>query len=681
MNIRLATSPHVRHPAVLQADFQPDPSVMITFIPIGLLSLIAAVRRNLRLQPELFDWNRLIVEGEIAPDAKFYETSAESLCKGSPDVIGLMTESESYHHVLQVCDTIKKILPQCLLVLGGPHASAVAFRTLEKHRSVDCIVQGEGESTFVELLATCLHGGGRPVPGSVGRDRDGAVISGGTRPQVPSLDSLDPPPYELYRPDAGEEIFLEVGRGCPFQCTFCSTAPFWKRQHRVKSPGRILQEIAEVRRLYGPRRVHFTHDLFTANQAWVREVCAALIRAGTPVRWTCSSRTDTVDEELLDLMARAGCDAIYFGLESGSARILKEIHKDIPVEHSFRILQACRDAGITPNAGFIGGLPSEDEASFTHTFDAFTQALRLGCSPVHIFLYTPYADSLMFRSFGETICTQHFLDLPLGPELDGKNRALIASDRILYGAFHRPLHDSLGEELFDALEEFPTLVASVLLPTLFEARNAGGMFALFKAWISWIGRINDERRAATFRRYYGSPVQFCDFLLEYASARADSPVHLRSLLRVLRMNHLLAGSTRIATTMANYRSQLASNEVRIVGLQSELSLGGVLGFLGVEHDISPAFSALPGGDLPAPNPGPLFLVWQRDDSGFVRLLQLDEFRFRAVQLLNEKPRMAAEIIADWVVAPGGTGPADFHQLLGSLGTAIESGIITQTGIR
>lgn len=652
---------------------------MITFIPIGLLSLIAALRRELGLEAELFDWNRKIVQGGIPPDARFYETSAEWLCNGSPDVIGLMTESESYHHVLQVCDTIKRILPHCVLVLGGPHASAVAAHTLEMHRSVDFIVQGEGEATFAELVSTLMDGRAPLVPGSVARDPRGTILSGGVRPQIPSLDLLAPPPYELYRPDAGEEIFLEAGRGCPFRCTFCSTAPFWKRQHRVKSPARLLEEIAQILSLYGPRRVHFTHDLFTANQAWVRDVCATLISAHSPVRWTCSSRTDTVDEELLDLMAKAGCDAIYFGLESGSPRILKEIHKDIPLERSFRMLQACSDAGITPNAGFIGGLPSEDEESLNQTFDAFTEALQMGCRPVHIFLYTPYSDSSMFQSFDQTICTQHFLDLPLGAEMDQKNRACVASDRILYGAFHRPRHDLLGEEVFDALEEFPTLVASVLLPTLHEARNAGGMFALFREWISWIRRVNDERGASTFRRYYGTPMQFCDFLIERSNGRLNSPAHLGSLLRVFRMNHMISGATRIATTMANYRSELASNDVQIVRLDSYLSLNGVVGFMRVEHDVTPALSSsTPYDDLPPANPGPLFLIWQLDESGFVRLLQVDEFQFRAVNLLNEKPRAAAEIIVDWV-ASAQAGPADFNELLGSLQTAKQLGVITEAG--
>src|SRR5207244_4124552 len=100
--------------------------------------------------------------------------------------------------------------------------------------------------------------------------------------------------------------------------------------------------------------------------------------------------TDTVDEHLLALMKKAGCSAIYFGLESGSARILREIRKDIPLSQSMEIITACRSLGIAPNAGLIVGFPSEDNASLRDTFSVYEQILRLGCRPAHIFAFCPF---------------------------------------------------------------------------------------------------------------------------------------------------------------------------------------------------------------------------------------------------------------------------------------------------
>src|SRR6185295_7682552 len=102
MKILLVTSPHVRHPAVLQNDFQVASSVMLTFIPVGLLSLISAVRWSLGMEPVLYDLNRRIVDGTIPLDSHFYSHAAAEICSSQPDMVGFMTENESYHHVLQI---------------------------------------------------------------------------------------------------------------------------------------------------------------------------------------------------------------------------------------------------------------------------------------------------------------------------------------------------------------------------------------------------------------------------------------------------------------------------------------------------------------------------------------------------------------------------------------------------
>ena len=677
MITKLVTSPHVRHPGVLQADFEPDQSSMVTFIPIGLLSLVASSRESLGYEPKLFDLNRRIVDGTIAVGPGFYELAADMICADGPDLVGFMTESDSYHHVLQICAEIRKIRPSSVIVLGGPHASSVASRTLEKLPYVDFVVQGEGEITFTELVQACMRREQQPIPGLWYRDSSGDVKFGGSRAQISNLDELPFPAYDLYQPDIGEEIFLEVGRGCPFRCSFCSTAPFWKRQHRVKSPRRILAEIDRVVFEYGPRRLHFTHDLFTTDREWVRKLCEVLIEHGSRVRWTCSSRTDTVNGDLLELMAKAGCDSIYFGLESGSERILKKIDKTIDIEESFRILRACQDVGITPNAGFIGGLPSEDKQSLEMTFTAYSRALQMGCNPAHIFLYTPYADSSAFSSLGETVCTGHFVDLPLGYDLDVANRELIVSDSELYCSYHRPKHSDELRATFDCLEEFPTLVTSAMLPALHIAEAMGGMFRLFEKWTHWIGDVNLTRGAASYRRYYGSPVQFCDFLLHQVSLLSHIPAHLTSVLRVLRVNHSLAGAGRLATTMANYRTELASNEMPIIKLDTQLTLGDVLACMQLDHDVSLAFASPLVRCLPDPLPGPLHLLWHRDAFGAIRLLGVDAFTFRAIELLMAKPRVAAEVLADWTEQSRSENILDFFDLLVSLGEAAQSGIIVE----
>lgn len=683
MKILLATSPHVRHPAVLQNDFQVASAVMLTFIPIGLLSLISSVRSSLHIEPILYDLNRRIIDETIPLGFNFYRDAAKSICSSGPDMVGFMTENESYHHVLQICREIKKIKRDCIIVLGGPHASAVAKATLSSWECIDYIVRGEGEVSFPAQIQNCIEGRFEPVPGVWYRSPGGSVSFGGHRELVKDFDTLPYPAYELYQPTPEEEIFFEVGRGCPFQCTFCSTAPFWERAHRVKSAARIVEEIRHVIRLYGCKRMHFTHDLFTTNKAWVREVCEALISDNVPISWTCSSRTDTVNAELLELMAAAGCSAIYFGLESGSPRILSEIKKKISLAHSFEILQKCLDNGIAANVGFIGGFPSEDEQSLSETFSAFATSLEMGCAPVHMFQFTPFEDSSIIGDLKDRICTGHFLDLPLGYERDVENRKLVASDSIVFGAYHRPRRsgDNIQEELIDALEEFPTLVSATLLPALLIAQLSGGMFALYKRWVSWISKFNYERGAEPFRRYFGGPALFADFLVEEAIVLEEFPSAMLSMLAVIRMNHEIAGQelTAMATTMANYRTGLISNNWPSIKLSTNLALGDIVAQLEVAEDIEPLLTTKPPNLLPTHRPGPIYLLWQRTAPGKVQLLKVDAFTFHTVCQLRASSMKAGNILKTWAIdSSEGEREGDLFALVDQLEEAARLGVVQLT---
>lgn len=676
LNVKLITSPHVKHPSVLQKDFGPDQSLMYGFAPVGLLSLISAVRRDLGWEASLFDFNRRIRDGSIVLSDDFYGHAAELICTDSPDVVGFMTECDSYHHVLQVSRVIKERLPNCKVVLGGPHASAVAKTTLERTADIDAVVIGEGEVSFPELLRSYSDGRETAVAGSMRRATGGQILDGGPPRLIDDLDDLPLPAYDKYSPDPGEEVFVEVGRGCPFKCRFCSTAPFWSRRHRTKSPLRILAELDAVKSRYGCDRVHFTHDLFTTDRKWVLSLCAALVEAGTPVRWTCSARTDLVDDALLRAMANAGCDAIYFGLESGSSRILQSIDKGIPIEDSLAALSLCRNFGIRPNAGFILGLPSEDRESAEETFSAYQRTLEMGCRPVHLFGFCPFNGSSIFSSLKDLSCTGHFLDLPLGAKLDIRNREMIASDPELFSSYFRPTDTALAaieEGFVDGVDEFSPLVESAALPTLALADASGGMFEVYRRWIRWIGPHNAERGAASWRRYYGSPSQFCQFLSE--ALGSESSHAMAALARVIGLNHQYSAIGTAPTSMANHRSAVGRVKLEPVDLGTIVSSANVLSALRLDWDIRAALAWQTGQPRPDILREDTFLVWQRDGQS-VRLLEVDEALFRLIEDVSERPRTVAELIASWAA----TGPSpiwdgDFGAVLRIVTTASEAGLV------
>jgi pyruvate-formate lyase-activating enzyme len=620
---------------------------MYSFAPIGLLSLAAAVRRSqIGADCAIYDLNRRIISGEMPLGSGIYEALAQDIRARQPDVVGFMTECDSYHHVIQICTALKRMHPNCQVLLGGPHASAVARQTMEKIEAVDAIVIGEGESTLPELLTAM--GLDTPVPGTIRRVAEGMIVEGPPRALIESLDDLPIPAFGLYQPEPGEEMFIEVGRGCPFQCEFCSTAPYWHRRHRTKSPSRILEEIRTVQEMFGTKRVHFTHDLFTTHRNWVRAVCETLIAAGSPVAWTCSARTDTVDEEMLALMKRAGCCAIYFGLESGSERILREIRKDIPIEQSLRVISSCRSLGITCNAGLIVGFPSEDDASLRDTFSVYEQILRLGCRPAHIFAFCPFADAAIYPKLKSLACTGHFVDLPMGFETDARNRTIIASDRSLYGAYFRPdIPDLVRSEplALAALEEFSCLVEAALAPALALSETAGGLYGVFRGWLRWIQKHNRMRGAQAYRVGYGTAAMFARYLLDELAGDARTTGRALAVARAVETNLRVAETAGLAnaTTMASHRSFALPDLEQNSGfaLHTRLFRGAVIETLALPFDVTPVFAGELDANLAEE---PTFLAWQATSPNSVRLMKIDRAVFDALEILRNRSATIGELI-------------------------------------
>lgn len=681
LKVRLSTSPHVRHPAVLERDFEPADDLMYGFAPVGLLSLIAVIRETLGFTPELFDLNRRITDGSVPLGPGFYNRMAELLAAGAPDVVGLMTECDSYHHVLQICEALARRC-NARIVLGGPHATAVARETLAAVPAIDAIVLGEGERSFVALLEAYESGDGAAISGVLRRGPDGAPIGGGDGALVDDLDELPMPAYDLYVPDPGEEIFLEVGRGCPFKCTFCSTAPFWRRRHRVKSPARILAEIERVVALYGPRRLHFTHDLFTTDRKWVLAVCDALVDAGVPVAWTCSARTDLVDDALLAAMAAAGCNAIYFGVESGSARILKTIQKEVDLNRSLRALERCVAHGINPNAGFILGFAADAEDSARDTFDAYVKAIETGCKPTHIFGYCPFAASAMYPELDTLRFTGHFLDFPLGVALDMANRAYIARQPELFASNFRPVASGLwaiSPGFVEGIDEFSPLVEAATWPALALARQRGGMFEVYCAWLDWIGSANAARGASSFRHWYGSPAMFCRFLAEALSDEAsDAARAAADVARVLEVGFLLGEGRRAEpppTTMATHRSVRPPFDGGEIRLATNIRLNDVARILAVDHDVVPALDWRPGQQPPRFDARPTYLAWKASAVGEIALLSIDESTHALLADLEDGPRSAAELIAQWSGNRAKACDAHIAGVAAPVARAVEAGLV------
>jgi radical SAM superfamily enzyme YgiQ (UPF0313 family) len=226
------------------------------------------------------------------------------------------------------------------------------------------------------------------VKGLVWRDGSEIVVNP-PRPFIADLDDLPLPrhdllPLERYRAPlvGGPYAFVVSSRGCPGGCRFCIKHVSYGSSVRYRSPEHVLAEVEQLVEL-GVRKIHMYTDLFTVNREHVMGICEGILERELPVKWTCNSRVDFVDAELLQTMKRAGCWMISWGIESGDEGMLKRMRKGITPEKVERALRWSKEAGIMNWGYFIIGLPGETEESIRRTID-FSKRLPLDLVLFHI---------------------------------------------------------------------------------------------------------------------------------------------------------------------------------------------------------------------------------------------------------------------------------------------------------
>jgi anaerobic magnesium-protoporphyrin IX monomethyl ester cyclase len=236
------------------------------------------------------------------------------------------------------------------------------------------------------------------IAGLAWRD-SGEIVINPDRAFIPSLDDLPIPKHEMLPLDKqrmpmikGPFTFIVTSRGCPAGCKYCIKHVSYQNSVRVRSPQLIFEELQYLSSL-GIHHVHMYADLFTVNRSQVVDLCRLIIDSGLKVSWTCNSRVDYVDEEMLSLMGRAGCWYISWGIESANEAILKRARKGYRKEQAVTALKWAKAAGINNWGYFIIGLPGETEETIQETI-RYAKELPLDIALFHI--AAPYPGTPFF---------------------------------------------------------------------------------------------------------------------------------------------------------------------------------------------------------------------------------------------------------------------------------------------
>lgn len=319
-------------------------------------------------------------------EPKVLDDILKDIADAAPDLIGITATILTISTSHELAREIRKSFPKIPLVIGGPQLCSAPEKTM-RDGPYDIGVIGEGEETMLELVNALID------TKSNLRDIRGLVIKKGgelqfnaPRPYIDDLDSLPfparhlYPPLHAYKPVPASYIKKPVGlmissRGCPYQCIFCDRKVFGNK-FRAHSPKHVVDEIEEVINKYGAREIRFMDDTFTLDIKRVDAICDEIFRRNIKVPWTCLTRVNTVNLEILKKMKRAGCWQVIYGIEAGDQRMLDIIKKGVTVEQNEIGIRLAKKAGLNVRATFVFGLPGETLETIKKTVD-FAKRMNL----------------------------------------------------------------------------------------------------------------------------------------------------------------------------------------------------------------------------------------------------------------------------------------------------------------
>jgi radical SAM superfamily enzyme YgiQ (UPF0313 family) len=493
--------------------------------PLGVLSL-AAVLEERGLRPEVVDLNRLYYDfkrNNEKNENDFSRFAAAYFRDRQYDFVGFSSVCSSYPVTLRIACEVKRGQPDSVVAFGGPQASAVDVATLEAYSPIDLVVRGEAEQTLPQLL-DALHQC-RPlddIPGLTFRQSHaGKIVRTPDGGGIADLDSLPFPAFHLV-PDMEKCRFmpLELGRGCPFACTFCSTNDFFRRRFRLKSPARMLEEMRRVKATYGIDTFELVHDMFTVDRKRVVAFCEALLAAPDKFTWGCSARTDCIDEELIELMASAGCRGVFFGIETGSARMQKIIDKGLDMADSRARVRSCSKAKIKTAVSLIVGFPEETKEDLRGTIAFFADSLRSEHADPQLVILAPLAGTPVHQQHKEELFLEDadsdmsYRGWDQGPE----EKKMITEHPEIFPNFYSIPTTHVDQEYLKELRDFLLNGIKGARRLLLELRLAGGdMLSVFEDWRAWRSKNKGGRRRDDLAAYYAG-ASFPHDLLEFVEA-------------------------------------------------------------------------------------------------------------------------------------------------------------------
>ncbi len=357
--------------------------------PLGI-AYIASVLRKQGHEPRILDCPAL---GFSCRDI------AEAVEKFQPGLVGITAMTPVIKEAIEAARTVKSVTNVPILI-GGPHASIMPEDILKNVREIDFIARGEGEMVIGVLVGALKKGRNLSSVKGLSFRRGSKIIHNPNMPLIKDLDSIPFPARDLlpmgrYKQHIGHPTSFTTmitSRGCPYQCTYCTKAVFGNL-YRARSPENMVKEMEEVLGKWRVKEFVFYDDTFTIDRKRIIGFCRLLIEKGIRVKWKCEARVNLVDQELLNIMTRAGCYVIAYGVESGNPKLMKTIKKGFTKGQVRKAFRMTKKAGIETLGYFMIGIPGETGETIKETLDF---AIELDPDYAQFAIATPYPKTELY---------------------------------------------------------------------------------------------------------------------------------------------------------------------------------------------------------------------------------------------------------------------------------------------
>ena len=312
----------------------------------------------------------------------------------------------------ELIKAIKSRFPKMIIVAGGEHPTALPEYVLRDCPEIDFIVAGEGEFTFLELISNIYNSQDHCLsPGISYLDDKNQFISNGLSNRIAHVDDLPRPAWDLCNIENylqpnwsmgigfGRNMPITATRGCPYQCTFCSNPTMWTTRYIMRDPIDVADEFEQLVKVYGANNIDFVDLTAIVRKDWTLQFCAELKRRKLTVPWQLPSgtRSEALDEEVLQNLYDTGCRLVNYAPESASEKTLREIKKKLKIDRVIESIRTANRIGLTTKFNIVIGFPDDTLTDILKSIWFLFKMAINGSVDCVVSIFSPYPGSELYR--------------------------------------------------------------------------------------------------------------------------------------------------------------------------------------------------------------------------------------------------------------------------------------------